>query len=328
LACAALLIAGLTARSRTGEARTVAAAVQLDYAAAPGCPSETEFEAVVEERLGYVAFHPDAPDRVVVHIDPVGRTLEGRLEWQHAAGGTIGEQVFPSRTGDCTELTRAMAFALAVQLQLMAKAVDDTRKPPPPAPVAPPPTSAPPPAPVQAPPPAVRDTVLAPRPSRRWFQVGAGAALGLGVSSTATGLGRLFGTVGWTHFALELSGEASLPSTVHRGDGAGFSQTQLLAGLAGCAVAGPLSACAVGKAGSLRVAGQGVDLPMTTSGPMVQSGLRLAAWHGFGHRLYIVVRGEGLARLTRRTVTLDALPVWTTPRFLAELGIDLAIRFE
>ena len=122
----------LVGASREARARTAVVATRLDYLAAQGCPSVTRFEAVVIGRLGYDPFRTDAPDRVTVRIDPAGKTLEGRLEWRDPSEAVIGEQSFPSRTGDCDELTRAMGFALALQVQLMAATMEETRAPPPP----------------------------------------------------------------------------------------------------------------------------------------------------------------------------------------------------
>lgn len=334
-ACAALLGVLVVVSGGAGQARTVAATAQLDYAAAAGCPTSDEFEAVVNGRLGYEAFRTDAPDRVVVRIEWSRHALEGRLDWQHAAGGAIGEQTFPSRTGDCTELARAMAFALAVQLQLMAATAPDARTAPAAATSPPAQATTPaaiilaPPSPVGAPP-AEHDAKRSQQESgrRRWVSVGAGAAAGLGLARDPVALGRVFVTVGWTHVALEFEGESSVPSTIRRPDGAGFSQFQILAGLAGCGVRGAFSACAVGKAGELRVTGRNVDVPATDAGLMVQAGLRLAAAHTFGHRADIIGRAEGLARLTQGTVTLDSMSVWRTPRFAGLLGIDVAIRFQ
>lgn len=332
---ATVLVGLLVTAGRVGHARTVAATAQLDYSATVGCPAAGEFEAVVDGRLGYAAFRTDAPDRVVVTIVGAGRALEGRLEWQHATGGAIGEQTFPSLSGDCAELTRAMAFALAVQLQLMAATADSSPAPAPSPPAAQVPISSP----VIIPTPAadIRESLPAARerapaeaapPSRRWAAVGAGAAAGLGVADAPVALGRLFVTVGWTNAAIELEGEASVPSTIRRADGAGFSQFQLLAGLAGCGVRGSFSACAVGKAGELHVSGQNVDVPATATGLTVQAGLRLAATHALSHRAYIIGRAEGLTRLTQGTVTLDSMSVWRTPRFVTLLGIDVALRFD
>jgi hypothetical protein len=319
---------------RAGRARTVVVATRLDYATAPGCPTDDNFQTIVTARLGYNPFRADVGDLVVVRIDPAGKTLEGRLEWRDVNGRSIGEQTFPSRTGDCAELARAMGFALALQIQLMAATVGEARLEAPPAPATEPPAARPPtvsaaPAPaahVEAAPAAPSDGSA--RPEGPSLLAGAGMLAGLGISSTPIAVGRLFATVAWPHLAVELAGEVSAPSTTNRADGAGFSQEEFLASLAGCGVSGPFGLCAVGKIGELRVVGQGVDVALTASGLMIQSGLRATAAHTFGRRTYIIAHAEGLARLTEGTVTLDSMPVWTTPRFAALLGIDIAFRFR
>src|SRR3569623_946437 len=115
VACGVTMAFALFAWSGPADARSsVPVTAQLDYAVAAGC------QAIEGGRLGYQPFRDDASDRIVVRIEPAGRTLKGRSEWRQASGGSIGEQAFPSRTGDCGELARAMGFALAVQIQLMA----------------------------------------------------------------------------------------------------------------------------------------------------------------------------------------------------------------
>ena len=334
--CMAAMAAGLTGVSRIAQARTVVVATQLDYVATPGCPSEATFEAIVAARIGYEPFRADAPDRVIVRIESAGRALEGRLEWRDATGESIGDQAFPSRTGDCDELVRAIGFALALQFQLMETTVAENRAAPPPAP----PSDAtvanvPVPPPAIAPLPAAQiqstGTDASDATGHRggpYVLVGVGGAAGLGVSSNPVALARLFTTAAWSHVAVELGGEVSFPSTIHRADGAGFSQEQVLASLAGCGVRDLWSVCAVGKAGELRVVGQGVNVPLTASGLMIQAGLRLAASFTFGHRTYLIAHVDGLGRLTQGTVTLDSMAVWTTPTFAALLGIDVALRFR
>lgn len=327
----ALLAAALTAAALgvPRDAHAVAAptiVTQLDYAAAPGCPGADSFQAVVTRRLGYDAFRADAAATVLVRIESTGRALEGRLEWRDRDGTPIGDQLFPSRSGDCAELARAMGFALALQIQLMATSAGEPRpEPPPPPPVTPaaPPVKPP----ERAPPPAV---ALAPTVERRGpsLQLGVGASAGLGLSSGPVALGRLFAIASWSRVAIEAAGEVSVPSTTRRADGAGFSQEQFVASLAGCGVRPPWSLCAVGKLGALRVTGQAVDVPLTASGLLAQTGLRLAWAHELGHRASIVAAAEGLVRLTQGTVTLDEFPVWTSPRFAALLGIGLAVRFR
>jgi len=326
----AVLVLAILGMQRAAHARAVVVATQLDYVATPGCPSAARFEAVVVGRLGYDPFRADAPDRVTVRIEAAGRTLEGGLEWHDAAGSVIGAQTFPSRTGDCDELTRAMGFALALQIQLMAATAGETRPPQAPPTAAPATVLAP--APPVTPSPATQIEMPGPgrndQPRGPFILVGAGASAGIGLASDPVALGRLFGTVQWSHVAVELAGEATAPSTTRRADGAGFSQEEFLASLAGCGVRAALSLCALGKIGGFRVVGQGVDVPLTASGLLMQAGLRLTASHTFGHRTYIIGRAEGLGRVTQGTVTLDSIPVWSTPRFAALLGIDVAFRFR
>jgi len=317
------------ATPRAGHTRTVSVATRLDYAAAAGCPTGGAFQSIVTARLGYDAFRADAPDLVIVRIQPAGRTLEGRLEWQDADGASIGEQTFPSRTGDCAEIARAMGFALALQIQLRAATIGESKSAAPPTPpveVAKAPAASTAPsaaAPVESPASKVSEA-----PSGPWVLAGGGALAGVGMSSKPIAIGRLFATVAWTHAALELAGEVSAPSTTNRADGAGFSQETFLASLAGCGVSFPFSVCAVGKIGELRMVGQGVDVALTASGLMIQSGLRLAVSHPLGQRAFIIGHAEGLARLTHATVTLDSIPFWTTPRFAAVLGIAVGFRFR
>lgn len=335
LACATALALAAIGASREGRARTADVATQLEYDAAPGCPTVDTFEAIVTGRLGYSPFQADAPDRVIVQIEASGRALQGRLEWRNESGGLLGDQTFPSRSGDCAELTGAIGFALALQIQLMATRVAESRSSPPTVPpsrIDTPETS---PKVSVAPSPTVQVESTNPEPTGSSteshgpsFLMGVGVSAGLGVSSDPVALGRLFATIEWSHLALELDGEASSPSTTHRAGGAGFSQEEFLAGLAGCGVWSPFGACAVAKIGELRVAGQGVDVPLSAAGLMVQAGLRVAAAHPLGLRTYIVARAEGLARLTQGTVTLDSMPVWSTPRFAAVLGVDLGLRFR
>ena len=158
--------------------------------------------------------------------------------------------------------------------------------------------------------------------------VGAGGAVGLGVASSAVPLGRLFGAVEWSHLAVELAAEVSAPSTTRQIDGAGFSQQQFLASLAGCGVLTSLRACLIAKVGEIRVVGQGVEFPATSYGLVAQAGLRLAVTHMLGSRLQIGAHVDGLALITKGVVTLDSMPVWTTPRLAALFGAEIGIRFQ
>jgi hypothetical protein len=333
LACAAALVFALIVAPRVSAARATVVAAQVDYAAAPGCPDTEAFQAVVSGRLGYNPFHANASERVVVRIEAAGRALDGRIEWRDAAGTWIGEQAFPSRTGDCGELARAMGFALALQIQLMATTAAEPR------PEAAPPAAN---AAATAVPPSPTEVATVPATATRQADatklnaatpgpsmlVGAGGAVGLGVASSAVPLARLFGAVEWPHVAVELAAQMSAPSTTRQADGTGFSQQRFLAGLAGCGLLSPLSACLIANVGEIRVVGQGVDFPFTVYGLVAQTGLRLAVTHPLGGRLQIGAHADGLALITQGVVTLNSMPVWTTPRFAALFGADLGVRFQ
>jgi len=334
-ACAASLGFSAIATLSGGAARATQLEAQLEYSAAPGCPGAREFQAVVTGRLGYSPFRADARDRVIVRIETTARALEGRLEWKGNAGGLIGEHAFPSRSRDCVELARAMGFALALQIQLMATTAAESR-----ASEAAPPSNVSPTETVVASPPV--PIVIAPQPAtisrtttdsgfrltEPSIAVGVGGAVGIGAAPTTVPVGRLFGTLEWSRVAVELAAELSGPSSTHRADGAGFSQQQLLASLAGCGVRGRWSTCLVARMGEMRVVGEGIDVRATSFGLVAQAGLRLALTQKLGSRLQITVHADGLALITRGVVTLDAMPVWTTPRLAASFGADLGIRFR
>jgi hypothetical protein len=132
--------------------------------------------------------------------------------------------------------------------------------------------------------------------------------------------------LGWPHFALELGAEGTTSSVTRRADGAGFSQEQLLGTVAGCGLLRPWGVCLLGKVGEIHVAGQSIDVPATATGIMAQAGLRLALTHPIG-RVEMGVRADGLILITKGIVTLDAIPVWQSPRFAAVLGGDVGVRF-
>jgi len=79
------------------------------------------------------------------------------------------------------------------------------------------------------------------------------------------------------------------------------------------------------KAGMARVRGLDIDVPASDSGAILQAGLRAALSPALGANAFLTARVEGLATLTRWTVTLDGLGVWTAPPFTANVGLDLGV---
>jgi hypothetical protein len=343
MSCLACAVAGVCMPMfawSEGQVDAGALAVALEYSAAPGCPDANDFKAIVVGRLGYDAFRGDARDRVLVNIASRGSAFEGHIEWRNAEGRWAGDRTFPSRSDDCNELGRAMAFALALQIQLSARTraypgsnltavptetgnTSETPVAPIPAPLPNSPTSnVQQEAPIQTK--VTKPPDLVPQPT---LAIGAGGLAGFGLSSTAVPFGRAFGSVAWQHSSLELAAEVAWPKTTRREDGAGYSQQQFLLSAAGCGDLQPWSACLLAKAGAIRILGKDLDHPKSPSGPMLETGLRLALVQPLGRQLYLAARAEGLVNVTRWRVTLDQNLFWASPRFVATVGLDIGVRF-
>lgn len=314
--------------------------VGLDYAGGPGCPDAQAFAALVSAQLGYEPFVDEAPDRVFVHIVSRDAAMEGRIEWRDLNGRRVGDQSVPMPSKDCRHLARALAVALAVQIQLLATTTvpDDTtqransskrlpeastRPIAPDSPIVP--TS-------QSERGATAlgmelstsDTPPRPRPV---FAMGLGCAIGVGMSSIPVLLGRLLGSLAWQHVAIELAGEVSVPTTTRRADGAGFAQQHVLASAAGCAMFAPWSTCLLTKVGEVRMAGKDVDRPSSAVAPVIETGARVGIGHVFGRTLFVSGHLDGLANLIRWSAALDRVTVWSAPRFSTAVGIDAVVRF-
>lgn len=364
----------------TGETRPPATRVILKYQSTGGCLDAAEFKASVVSRVGYDPFADGGTAAAVVHIRPGPGEAAGHIAWFDAAGQPLGQQSFPSTNRDCLELSRAVAFALALQIELFTVKSAPARLGAAPtrtgvapmrtaaapirtgaAPEAATAASAPeseapgggggpreltpveqrapvaeanaaatsaaserlgpplPPPPPPPPPPGLREKgVLA---------AGVGASVGLGMSRAPTGLGRAFGTLGWQRFAVELSGEVSLLSTMRRGDGAGVSQRTAFAGLAACALHAPWQGCLVVKGGGARLAGEQIERSSSAWVWSAATGARAAFTKPLGSRFFASVRAEGVVFLYRWTASLDDMPVFTTHRWAGVLGLDAGVVF-
>jgi hypothetical protein len=328
--CVALLA------SETAHAAASQVAVALEYSAEGDCPQVSYFKAVVVERLGADAFAGNATKRVIVHVTSHERSFEGRMEWRDAEGNWAGERTFPARGNDCDDLVRAMAFTLALQLQFsvvpsapssVSATVVDTDQ-----------TTVAPPSPPAAPargthpvdqhePPTKASEQRSSPLARPLLTVGAGTLLQFGTSS-AVPFARVFGGTMWPNWSLELSAEVSLPTTVRRSDGAGFSQWQAQASAAGCRTIQWWSACLLTKVGEVRIAGKDIDVPASAAGPIVETGFRVRASQRIFGRAYASASAEVLVLPVVWAVTLDHSVVWTSPRFAQAFGLDVALRFE
>ncbi len=312
--------------------------VALEYEAASDCPDVSAFQAFVVGRLRYDPFREAAPDRVIARIAVRGTHHEGRIEWRDAEGEWAGDRSFSSPSIDCRDLARAMAFALALQIQLSAGAGAPSDASAAPAEDAHVQGSEPPP----ALPPAMAVTSKERQPDvvdpggaagapergpRPVLAMGAGALVGFGLSPSPVPVARLFGSIAWPRWSVELATELGWPSTARREDGAGFSEQELLLDVAGCGALAAWSTCLVAKAGAIRIQGKDIDAPASHTAFLFETGLRLAFRQPLGRRFHLSAKGEGLVLVTRRRVTLDENLLWTSPRFAGTLGVDLGVSF-
>jgi len=307
--------------------------------ALPGCMGDSEFRSVVARQIGYDPYRISAALGVEVRVWPAEQGIEGVIDWSGPAHTRMGERHFDSGGRDCNAMLATMGFALAVQIQLMARepvgeaslgSVDTDH---------PTESSASHRQPAadhnQVMSVAATSQVLASEerrasraPSSPWSGMGGvGPSAGFGLGPDPIAQGRIFLSVASGQSAFELAAEASLPSTTRQEYGGGFRHQLLLGTAAGCGLRGSSSACAIIKLGRIGVQGVDVDKPASPGGFVAQVGLRLGYSLRLSDRLALVGHADALYLLTSWTVDVNHVAVWTMPRLGAVAGIDLAVRF-
>ena len=305
--------------------------IDLEYQTDPGlaeCPSEVAFRTMISEQIGYDPFRADSQQRVVARALATEHGIRGFVEWYDAAGNPRGQRELDSEQADCPAFARAMSFAIAVQIQLLAQEAEAAAEPP----QAPDEAAAP--APPAEAPGRERDRRRA-SPGRSteadapWqLLVGAGPGLAFGLAPRTAVEGRVFAALRHGWLAAELGAEASLPARYATAPGEGFEQRVALGSLAGCALWEALSGCVVSKLGVIEVHGFGVDAPRSPSGVAAQIGPRLGLGQVFSDRFLAGVRLELLATLVSWEVTLNQREVWETPAVSLSAGAELGALFQ
>jgi hypothetical protein len=269
---------------------------------------------------------------VAVNIAKTEAGFQGRIVWTDVGGKSVGERLLASRSRDCGEIAANLAFAVALQVQLVergaandaAAGVPDAERSPPKT------TNQPDRAPVIAerPNPAAESSAVpgqAP-PARLVLAVGAGPAVGVGMAPDATAFGRLFVVARFRRLSAEVAADASFPVTQREWDGTGIVVNAMGVGAAGCAHVSVMAACALGRLGWIRAEGTGVAAPRASWGRLGEVGMRLAASRELG-RFIVSVHADGLVMLARWNVVLTDAVVWSVPRVGGIVGLDVALRF-
>jgi hypothetical protein len=357
------IVAAATAHTARAGAAPQAFAVALEYHAPPSgeCPGAEDFRASVARQLGFDAFRPRADRRVAVEISRNESGFASWIKWSDARGQWVGDRRLSSRSSECGEIAANTAFAVAVQIQLLAAlapanpeegaqksspptsttnggapgagatsnagATDANATAPPASSVAPPskpPATSADTKPEATPPPARRPAASG---ARFRLSAGLGPSISLGLAPHPTGTGRIFVSGRLERVSLELAVDAALPAKRAEADGSGFTLYRFAAGLAGCGHLDPFAGCLTATFGRVEAHGFGLDEPASPAGWFTQLGARIAARHDFGDRFFAGVRADGLLMLSTWSVTLDGRTVWTTPRVGALIGADLGVNF-
>ena len=278
--------------------------------AATSCPNERELRDAVSARLGYDPFARAAANRVSVTLTRAGRGLDARVVATDGAGHTTGSRRLTSATDDCAELGSALALAISI-------AIDPLGLP-----------AAPSPAPV------VREAAPLPLPSERVApppltvatSVGLHVALGATPGTLGAGTDLQVG-VRRSSGSLALAGRID-PMIGSDGDAGGrVRATLVVAGLVPCFHLRRLAGCALGYAGVLRGTGSDVSVPRQASTFYAALGARLALAVPLGGIFALDVHLDGLGALTRTTLEIDGVSIWTTPPLSVVLGSGLLASF-
>ena len=326
----AALVLAAAPRRADGATDTV---VRLEYQAdeQAGCVGPDELRRMVTDQLGHDPFRSDADQRVAISIAQTEAGFQGRIVWTEPDGRPVGERLLSSRSRDCREIAANVAFAVALQLQLVERgASNDAGTAAPTAEGSTPETTGQtdrvavtperPRVPAEVPP------VPGPEsPARLRLAVGAGPAVAMGMTPETTALGRLFVVARFRRLSAEIAGDAALPATLGAGD-SGVVVNALGATAAGCGHVSIVSACLLGRLGWIRAQGMGIAAPRTSWGHFGEVGMRLAGTRELG-RFLISVHADGLVMLSRWNVVLNDAVVWSVPRIGGVVGLDVALRF-
>ena len=325
------VVAAIAASPRLAVAGESDFHAKLRYEVYPslGCWEEVDFRKKVGHRLGYEPFRDDAPTSVSVQVDGEAGAIGGNVTWQDAKGTNIGERHFVAKDGNCGRLLAEMAFAVALQIQMLGLASGDVASDATAAdmgeeiPASEPNThrtvesKAPPPPPEEP----------RPRPPV-WMWLGIGPQVAFRIAPSVVADGRIFFGLRRGDFSAEVGAEANYPRTFDRWEGSGFRELLFAGSLALCHHEGPAAACLLGKAGELRVTGSGLDVKLSPAAFVAHAGARLGAGLGLSKVWLLGIHVDGLLLLTPCTIQIDGSPIWKMPRIAAFAGIDLAARFR
>lgn len=305
-------------------AEDVGAGIRLEYvrgAGAERCPDGSRVQGAVAAQLGRSPFTAEGAAVVNATVSRDGHVWLATLTLHDATGASVGSRALRVASADCRDVTDALAFALGLAVDSLARRAAPAVATPPTAPA---PAAAPtPPAfnpivpllPPLAPstPRPVAAVVRPPAPTRPWlFAVGLeGGAMAGVVPAVSVGL-ALAVEVRRARWGAELTAGYLLPG-VAPGVVANTSASvdALRASLAPCVWLGALRLCLPCTVARVSGQGRGVTVPLEAAVPSLHLGLRadlvLGAFGGVSFRL----AAGASAALVRASFRLDGEPIWS-----------------
>ncbi len=308
--------------------------VVLRGAGGTECPTDADLRAAVAERLGYSPFAAQASRTIVASMRREKDTWRGAIQVADTEGRITGTRELTSNAASCADLGSTLALTIALVLD--PDAATGPQKPNPEA-VAPPALPSPglPVAVRTALPDAENPFYETPRPpppvvrARVSVAGGIGAVSSLGAApSVAIGVEAFVGITAGS-FRLELEGRADAPASGDTAGGAAARTSLAIGTLSPCYVRGVLALCGLASLGAL--SGEGVGSSTARSrldtGLFAAIGARVAVEAPLGSTLFVRVHGDFLVPLTRTSLDVGGLRVWTNPPFSGALGLSLGMRF-
>ncbi len=289
-----------------------AAPARLDELRLPGaesCPPPSALRDAILVHLGYDPFSEPAERVVVVRLQPEEGGLVAHLTLSDENGVLLGERVVASSSGDCRELSDALALAISIALDPVSAGRPIVQRP--------------------STLPATELEPVASTPTSDPLQllVGVGV-LGAAGAAAIPNLGfELAAEVRWKHLALALGGRADLPAGVAVGTGS-VSTSLLVAEVMPCWHAGWFGGCVVGQVGAQSASANNLYQARQTTGPYAAVGARglfeLPLTGSFGLRLGL----ELLAPLIKTNVYASTTggSAFTTPPLSGDLTLGAVFR--
>lgn len=328
--CAVAVVLGLAAGPvATASAATVALRVDTDGSKPTlACPPPSELRSRIRARLGYDPFDTRGDDAAQLAASVLFSTTESTLTADveaHAFREELGRQRIVSPSGNCDELTTAVALVMSLVIEQFDVAHADEAA----AEVGRPAERAPP---APAPPAATPSTP--PNAERRTREESAGVAW-----ASSAGVAAAIGAVPAvdarldlriiarrSSWSLGLGGRLYTPTTSTVSSGTVRADLVDVAGaFCGHRVFGHL--CVVGSAGSLR--GTGTSLSGVRSDTSlrltlgVRAGVELRLSSVFAIQPYV----EAALSPIRTSLYLGREPIWSSPLVQGALGVDWVTHF-